>query len=92
MTGWTCVSGRGERHAVENLALLLEGRIIQQHLEHEAVHLRFGQRIGAFLVNRVLRGQHQERRRQRHRLAAERHLPLLHGFEQGRLHLGRARG
>ena len=50
--------------------------------------MRLGQRICALLINRVLGGQHQERRRQRHRLAAECHLPLLHGFQQGRLHLG----
>ena len=29
--------------------------------EHEAVELRLGQRIGAFLLDRVLRRQHEER-------------------------------
>jgi hypothetical protein len=35
------------------------------HLEHEAVHLRFGQGIGAFLLDRVLGGHDQERIGQR---------------------------
>ena len=30
-------------------------------VEHEAVELRFGQRIGAFLLDRVLRREHEER-------------------------------
>ena len=30
-------------------------------LEHEAVELGFGQRIGAFLLDGVLRGQHEKR-------------------------------
>ena len=34
---------------------------LHEDLEHEAVLLRFGQRIGAFLLDRVLRGQHEER-------------------------------
>ena len=89
MTGFDGCHGRGERHAIENLALLVEGGIVQQHLEHEAVHLGFGQRVGAFLVNRVLGREHEEGRRQGHGLAAEGDLPFLHGFEQGGLHLGR---
>ena len=39
--------------------------IIDEDVEHEAVELRFGQRIGAFLLDRVLRGQHEERIGQR---------------------------
>ena len=79
----------GEGHAIQNFSLLGLVRIIEDHLEHEPVHLRFGQRIGAFLVNRVFRGEHEERRRQLHRFAAERDLPFLHGFEQRALHFGR---
>ncbi len=79
---------RREGHAVQNFALLLERGIIEQHLEHEAVHLRFGQRISAFLIDRVLRSQHQERRGQGHGFTPQRDLPFLHRFQQGRLHLG----
>ena len=43
------------------------------------------------MLDRVLRRQDEERFRQLARLASERHLPLLHRFEQRRLHLrGRA--
>ena len=88
-TGFTGCFRAGERHAIQNFPLLRLVRIIEQHLEHEAVHLRFGQRIGAFLVNRIFRGEHEERRWQLHRFAAERDLPFLHGFEQRALDFGR---
>ena len=51
--------------------------------------LRFGQRIGAFLLDRVLRGQHEERIGQLVPHAADGDLPLLHRFEQRGLRLGR---
>ena len=59
------------------------------HVHQEAVELRFGQRIGAFLLDRVLRGHHQEQRRQLVCAAPDADLALAHGFEQGRLNLGR---
>ena len=49
------------RHHFENLPLLGARRIADLQFQHEAVHLRFGQRIGAFLFDRILRGQHEER-------------------------------
>ena len=67
----------------------LEVRIRHQHLEHEAVLLRFGQRVGAFLLDRVLRRQHQERIAHLVPDAADRDLPLLHRFQQRRLRLRR---
>ena len=36
-------------------------RIVDDDVEHEPVELRFGQRIRAFLLDRVLRRQHEER-------------------------------
>ena len=72
---------RGGR-AAGDFEFFLEIRIVHEHLEHEAVLLRFGQRIGSFLLDRVLRGQHEERIGQRMPHAADRHLPLLHRFEQ----------
>ena len=63
--------------------------IADQHLEHEAVDLRLGQRIGALGLDRVLGRQHQERVRHLEGLAADRDLALLHHFEQRALHLGR---
>ena len=57
--------------------------------EQEAVELRFGQRVGADLLDRVLRGDHEERLGQRARLAVHRHLALLHRLEQRALRLRR---
>ena len=54
-------------------------------LHQEAIELRFGQRIGAFLLQRVLRRQHMERARQIVALASHRHVIFLHGLQQRRL-------
>ena len=48
-------------HGFENGAFLGAVRIADDDLHHEAVHLRFGQRIGALLLQRILRGEHQKR-------------------------------
>lgn len=58
-------------------------------MHQEAVELGFGQRVGAFLLDRVLRGHDQKQRRQVVGAAAHADLALGHGFEQRRLHLGR---
>jgi hypothetical protein len=57
--------------------------------EHEAVELGLGQRIGAFLLDRVLRREHEERLGQRVVLAPDGDLVLLHRLEQRGLGLGR---
>ena len=49
------------RRHVEDALLLVEARIIDLDVEHEAVELGLGQRIGAFLLDRVLRGDDEER-------------------------------
>ena len=48
-----------------------------------------GSGIGAFELDRVLRGEHEERLFERIRAALHGHAVLLHGFEQRRLRLGR---
>ena len=71
---------------------LLEHRALDAgdvDLEHEPIELRFGQRIRAFELDRILRRQHEERIGQRPRLAERRHPMLLHRLEQRRLGLGR---
>ena len=45
--------------------LLFLIRVTDHHLQHETVHLGFGQGIGSFLLDRVFGGQHQEWFRQR---------------------------
>ena len=59
--------------------------ITQVQAQQEPVHLRIGQREGAGQVDRVLRGDHEKRLRQRVRGAVERDLVFGHGFEQGAL-------
>ncbi len=59
-------------------------------MHQEAVELGFGQGIGAFLLDGVLRGHYQKQRRQLVGAAPDADLALGHGFEQGRLDLGRS--
>src|SRR3546814_5071992 len=54
--------------------------VVDQHLEQEAVELRLGERIRAFLFDRVLRGQRHERRRQRER--SEEHTSELQSLKR----------
>ncbi|MNO74502.1 hypothetical protein D3C76_655040 [compost metagenome] len=58
-------------------------------MHQEAVELGFRQRVGAFLLDGVLRGHYQEQRRQFIGTAPDTDLALGHGFEQCRLNLGR---
>ena len=64
-------------------------RIADLHMHEEAVELRLRQRKRAFLFDGILRGHHQEQRRQRIGVPAHGHLALAHRFEQRRLYLGR---
>nr|GEU28510.1 hypothetical protein [Tanacetum cinerariifolium] len=77
--------GGGRHHA----DFLFFGRIHDVDAQQEAVELRLGQRVGARLLDRILRGQHEEWPGQRVGLAGKGHAALLHGFEQRRLRLGR---
>ena len=76
------------RHEFENLSLFIARRIADFQFEHEAVNLRFRQRIRAFLLNRILRGQNEKRFFEFESLLANRDLLFLHGLEQRALHLG----
>ena len=64
-------------------------RIADAQHHREAIELRLGQRVDAFLLDRVLRRQHPERIVERERGVGERHLPLLHRLEQRALRLRR---
>ena len=74
-------AGGGEQHP----PLGVEIGIADVDLQQEAVELRLGQRIGAFLLQRVLRRQHMERARQRMILAGDRDAAFLHRLQQRRL-------
>ena len=76
------LEGVGAGGSFDDGQLLLARRVIHLNLEHEPVKLGFGQWIGAFLLDRVLRGQHQKWVGQRIGLAADRQLPFLGGLQQ----------
>ncbi len=76
-------------HPLHQLELLGGVRIVDHDLQQEAVELGLGQRIGAFVLDRILGGQGHEGRRQLVGAAVDGDLLLLHHLEQGRLGLGR---
>ncbi|OPZ13897.1 MAG: hypothetical protein BWZ10_01990 [candidate division BRC1 bacterium ADurb.BinA364] len=78
------------RRLAHDLFLVRLLGIIDPDFEHKAVQLRFGQRIRAFLLDRILRGQNKKRQRQLVARAAGRHGVFLHRFEQRGLGLGRS--
>ena len=73
----------------ENAALVPGCRVADLHVQQETIELGFGQRVGAFLLDRVLGRHDHEQALERIGLVADRDLAFLHGFEQGRLHLRR---
>ena len=79
----------GAGHQVQDLPLLGAGRVADLELEHEAIHLRLGQRVSALLLDRILRRQHQEGLLEPEGVLADGDLLFLHRLEQGALHLGR---
>ncbi len=73
----------------DDLHLVVFGQVGHHDVEQEAIELRFGQRIGAFELDRVLRGQHEERPLERIGPAGGGDVILLHRLEQRRLRLRR---
>ena len=77
-------------HALaQHVHFVVMARIADAQQHAEAIQLRLGQRIDAFLLHRVLRRQHPERIGQRIRGVGDGDLPLLHRLEQRALRLGR---
>src|SRR5437870_3347295 len=68
--------------------LLLEGWVIDQHLQHEAVELGLRQRVGAVGLDRILGREHDKGRRKLMGVFADGDLAFLHRLEQRGLHLG----
>ena len=79
-----CAGGRGDDHP----PLGLERRVVDVDLHEEPVELGFRQRVGAFLLDRVLRRQDMERCRQAMILTGNGHLAFLHRLQQRRLRAG----
>ena len=86
VSAWRGARGGGEVH---HFHFVVGRQIIEHGVEQEAIELRFGQRIGAFQLDGVLRRQNKERRFDLVLMPAHRARQLLHGFEQRRLRLGR---
>jgi hypothetical protein len=77
------------RRPVEDRGQLLAGRERHQQLEEEPVELGLGQRVGPFLLDRVLRRQHEERLLELVDGPGHRDAVLLHRLQQCGLRLGR---
>ena len=75
--------------AGDDVVLLARGGVAEADPQQEPVELRLGQRVGAFVLDRVGGREHVERLGQREGLALDGDLPLLHRLEQRGLGLGR---
>ena len=73
----------------QDAGLLLARRVVDHELEHEAVQLGLGQVIGAFGLDGVLRGHHQERPLDDVARPLDGDAVFLHDFQQGGVRLGR---
>ena len=71
-----------------DLSFFVEGGVTDEHLEHEAVLLGFGERVGAFLFDGVLGGEYEEGGAEAVDGLANGDLAFLHGFEEGGLGFG----
>ena len=72
-----------------HLELRLLSRVAEARAEEEAIELRFGEREGSLVLDRVLRGDQQKRLGQLAGDTVDRDLALAHRLEQGRLGLRR---
>ena len=61
---WPLVAGRGAgifaTHEAEDFAFIVVVGVADEDVQKETVHLRLGQRIGALLLDGILRGQHEK--------------------------------
>ena len=73
----------------EHLHLRARGRVTHRDPRHEAVDLRLGQGVGAFELDGVLRGEHDERPGELVGVDVHGDPALLHALEQPGLGLGR---
>ncbi|CAB4920261.1 unannotated protein [freshwater metagenome] len=76
-------------HAFHDRHLLGRSGVADDDFHEEAVALRFGQRVHTLALDRVLRGEHEERIGCGEGAPADRDLLLGHDLEQCRLHLRR---
>ena len=72
----------------QHRAFRLRRGVSEVRAGHEPVKLRLGQRIGAFQLDGILRGHHEEGIGQRPGAAVGTDLAFAHGLQHGRLGLG----
>ena len=72
----------------QDLLLLRKGGVADLDIEHESIELGFGQRIGALLLDWILRGDRKEGIGEGIRFLADRNLPFLHRLQERRLGFG----
>ena len=72
----------------EHRGFALDVGVADVELGEEPIELRLGQRVGALVLDRVLRREHEERIGERMRATVDTHLMFLHRFEQRGLGLG----
>ena len=77
------------RRRLDDHELFFFGRMVHHDVEHEAVQLRFRQRIRALELDRVLRREDVERLFELVGAALDGDAVFLHGFQQCGLRLGR---
>ena len=82
-------AGQRAGRPFDDLDLLIDRRVLHLQAEHEAIDLRFGERVRPFHFDRILRGDDVEGRLELVRLPAHRHFSFLHGLQQRGLRLGR---
>ena len=87
--GATDSTGDGPAVVAQDIFFAFAIRIAHADAHQEAVELRFGQRIGAVVLDRILRGENQERLGQRVRVIVDSDLRFVHCFEQGGLRFRR---
>ena len=78
-------SGKIPSGPLDDLPFLLAARVVDDGLEQKSVALGFGKWIGSFLLDRILRGQHEEGLGEFIGFSSDGHAMFLHGFKQGRL-------
>jgi len=81
--------GGPDPHPARDLELFHIRWLADVDLHQESVPLCLGERVDTFGLDRVLGGEHEERRRCRPRLSRDGHVPFGHDLEQRRLHLRR---
>ncbi len=76
------LNGVGACAHAQNFALGFVRGIAHADAHEEAIELRFRERVRAMVLDRILRGDHEKRIRQRERFAVHRDLRFVHGLEE----------